>query len=113
MICGTYLIAGAGEVVAELFLDKLTIICNAGSTAEEYAKNNHIPYKEYKISLLPGDVNNDGSMKLADAVSLQNFLLGRTKTLDNWKSADLCEDNRLNGFDMIFMRRLLIEKMQS
>ena len=97
------------------FLDcsKLTIICNAGSTAEEYAKECNIPFKEIQISLLPGDVNNDGYMNIADVVSLQNFLLGRTKTLDNWKNADLCEDNRLNGFDMILMRRLLIEKMQS
>ena len=91
----------------------LTIICNAGSATEKYAKKNRIPYKEYKISLLPGDVNNDSSVNIADVVSLQNFLLGRTKTLGNWKNADLCEDNRLDGFDMILMRRLLIEKMQS
>ena len=73
----------------------------------------NICIKAFTRNFVNGDVNNDGYMNIADVVSLQNFLLGRTKTLDNWKNADLCEDNRLNGFDMILMRRLLIEKMQS
>ena len=58
-----------------------------------------------------GDCNDDGIFSIADAVSLQNFLLGRTTTLGNWKNADLCKDNRLDVFDMVLMRRLLIEKM--
>ena len=91
--------------------DKLTITCYTGSFAEEYAKEHNIPFKEIKGSSLFGDVNNDGSVSIADTVSLQNFLLGRTKTLNNWKNADLCEDNRLDVFDMIVMRRLLIDKI--
>ncbi len=63
------------------------------------------------FDIIPGDVNCDGDINIADAVSLQNFLLGRTKTLGNWKNADLCKDNRIDVFDMVLMRRLLIEKM--
>lgn len=40
---------------------------------------------------------------------LQSWLLGRTKELTNWKAADLCEDNRIDGFDMIMVRRLLVD----
>ena len=61
--------------------------------------------------LLTGCHNGDSFVSIADAVALQNFLLGRIKTLGNWKNADLCKDNRLDAFDMVLMRRLLIEKM--
>ena len=83
-----------------------------GSTAEEYAKKYNRQFIAYDTSNdTPGDVNCDGTVSIADIVSLQNFLLGRTKSLGNWKNADLCKDNRLDAFDMILMRRLLIEKM--
>lgn len=81
------------------------------STAQAYAKKHGRSFKEYYYKSISGDVNSDGSVSIADAVSLQNFLLGRTKTLCNWKNADLCKDNRLDAFDMVLMRRLLIEKM--
>jgi hypothetical protein len=84
----------------------------SGSTAEAYAKKYNRQFIAYDTSNdTPGDVNCDGTVSIADIVSLQNFLLGRTKTLGNWKNADLCKDNRLDAFDMILMRRLLIEKM--
>ena len=58
-----------------------------------------------------GDCNDDGALSIADAVMLQSWLLGRTRTLPNWKAADLCEDNRLDVFDMVRMRQLLIENI--
>lgn len=60
--------------------------------------------------VLYGDVNNDGMISVADAVSLQNYLIGRNKTLPNWKNADICKNNRIDAFDMILMRKLVIEK---
>lgn len=85
-----------------------------GSTAEAYANN--FGYEFVALDEVPaepkyGDVNNDGTISIADAVALQNFLLGRTQTLSNWKNADLCKDDHLDAFDMVLMRRLLIEKM--
>ena len=61
------------------------------------------------ISDISGDVNSDGEFNIADAVALQAFLLGRTQTLANWKNADLCKDDQLDVFDIMFMRRSLIE----
>ena len=57
-----------------------------------------------------GDVNGSGAFEIADVVTLQNWLLGRTTELANWKAADLCEDNKLDVFDLCLMRRLLIEE---
>ena len=56
-----------------------------------------------------GDVNADGELTMADVVLLQKWLLAIPDThLENWKAADLCEDNRLDVFDLCLMRRLLI-----
>ena len=57
-----------------------------------------------------GDVNADGKLTMADVVMLQKWLLAVPDThLENWKAADLCEDNRLDVFDLCLMRRLLID----
>lgn len=41
---------------------------------------------------------------------LQKWLLSEPDVeLADWKAADLCEDDRLDAFDMIEMRKLLIE----
>ncbi|MDE6036317.1 MAG: RICIN domain-containing protein [Ruminococcus sp.] len=56
-----------------------------------------------------GDINNDLSVSVSDAVLLQKWLLSESDSeLINWKSADLCEDGRLDAFDMVEMRKLII-----
>lgn len=99
--------------------DWVTICGYDGSTAEKLAKNAKLtfislgtPPSSITPNVVLGDVNDDGIVSVADIVSLQNYLLGRTKTLENWENADLCKDNRLNAYDMILMRRLLIENMK-
>lgn len=57
-----------------------------------------------------GDVNADGKFNITDAVILQKWLLNIPNTkLDNWKAADLCKDERLDVFDMVEMRKLLVQ----
>ena len=59
--------------------------------------------------LLLGDVNADNQFNIADAVLLQRWLLGDNEAkLINWQAADLCEDGRLDVFDMIAIRQLLV-----
>ena len=56
-----------------------------------------------------GDCNADGEFNVSDVVLLQKWL--RTapgSELENWKAADLCNDDRLDVFDLIMMRRRLI-----
>ena len=54
---------------------------------------------------LRSDVNSDGYFN----VVLQKWLLAvPDTTLNNWKAADLCEDNKLDVFDLCLMKRELL-----
>lgn len=66
----------------------------------------------YEIdTTLYGDVNNDGSVSVSDAVTLQKWLLAVPGTaLANWKAADLCKDEVINVFDLCSLKRLLVQK---
>ena len=58
-----------------------------------------------------GDVDMDGAFNIADVILLQKWLLAIPDThLANWKAADLCEDNRLDVFDLCLMKRELVDK---
>ena len=54
-----------------------------------------------------GDVNGDGQLSVADLVALQKFVLGIGELAD-WQKGDLCQDGRIDSFDLCLMRRLLI-----
>lgn len=56
-----------------------------------------------------GDVNADGKFNIADAVMLQKWLLCAGDITD-WQAGDLCEDGRLDVFDLCIMRRKLLSK---
>lgn len=58
---------------------------------------------------LIGDCNGDGDFTVADAVLLQKWLLAVPNThLANWQAADLCEDGKLDVFDLCLLKRKLI-----
>ena len=62
-----------------------------------------------ETSEVRGDVNADGEFNIADVVTLQNWLLQKSGAqLKNWKSADLCTDGKLNVFDLVLLKRALI-----
>lgn len=71
---------------------------------------------QLKVTVVPvgqnitaGDCNNDGEFNIADVVYLEQWLLNKPNIkLNNWKAADLCEDGRLDVFDLVMMRRKLI-----
>ena len=69
---------------------------------------------EYRVSAkLSGDVNGDSEFNTADLVTLQKWLLGKPDTvLKNWKSADFCNDNVIDSFDLCLMRKALIIAQQ-
>ncbi len=57
-----------------------------------------------------GDTNGDGNFGIADLVTLQKWLLAGSETkLSDKKAADLCEDNVIDTFDLIAMRKMLID----
>lgn len=60
---------------------------------------------------IPGDVNHDGECTVLDVILLQKWLLAVPGTkLPDWKAADLYKDEKLNIFDLILMKRLLLEE---
>ncbi|MBP5433540.1 leucine-rich repeat protein [Ruminococcus sp.] len=59
-----------------------------------------------------GDVNGDKKTSIADLVLLQRWLSGSGKIKSkDWNTADLCKDDRLDVFDLVELRRLLITKV--
>ena len=61
--------------------------------------------------VVPGDVNSDGKVSIADAVLLQQYILRKEKlTPEQGKAADVCKDGVLDSFDMVLIRRLIIGK---
>ena len=64
---------------------------------------------EWDSHTIEGDVNGDGEFNISDAVLLQKWLLAVPDShLANWKSADLCNDNKLDVFDLCLIKRKLI-----
>ena len=61
-----------------------------------------------------GDVNADGAFNIADVVLLQKWLIAVPNVvLIDWKAGDLCEDDRLNVFDLCLMKSTLMEQRLS
>ncbi len=87
-----------------------TIYGYDNSTAQKYAEKYGYNFVSLGKAYIIGDCNDDGTMNIADVVTLQQFLLGNGG-LAEWRNADLCKDERIDVFDMVLMRRLLIEKM--
>ena len=74
---------------------------NNDSTAQQWTLKN-------TNNDVEGDCNNDGKFTIADIVMLQKWLLNDGTVLDNWKAADLYEDDMLNVFDLALMKQKLI-----
>ena len=61
-----------------------------------------------------GDVNGDGSFNVSDAVLLQKWLLAVPEThLADWKAGDICEDNKLDVYDLCAMKEMLSSPQHS
>lgn len=60
-----------------------------------------------------GDLNNDSKVGIADAVVMQNYLLGGAKlTEEQYAAADMNSDKSVDTFDLIIMRKKLVEELE-
>ena len=102
----------SGDYILETDTTKLKSQFEAdGGTMDEAVLGMELP-EETTPPVQPeisGDVNNDGDFNIADAVALQNFLLARSDLIINWQAADICTDQRLNVYDLILMKELLVK----
>ena len=69
-------------------------------------------YKDnYTAMKIKGDINSDGEFNISDAVLLQKWILAEPNAkLADWKAADLCEDGKIDVFDLCMMKRMLVAK---
>ena len=68
-------------------------------------------FADFMSGIIRGDVNDDGEFNVADLLMFQKWLLGNHDAeLANWKAADFCKDERLDSFDLCFMKKRLVEK---
>ena len=73
----------------------------------------NIPVHAENVSV-KGDVNANGDFNLLDVITFHKWLHHMPAvTLANWKAGDLYEDNKLNIFDFLLMKQLLLQKNAS
>ena len=84
------------------------------STAQAYAEKYNRKFvslgKAPEKETCSGDINGDNKVSIADAVILQSYILGKQElTEEQFKNADLTGDGVVDAFDMILLRRMIIE----
>ncbi|MBQ8961441.1 MAG: exo-alpha-sialidase [Ruminococcus sp.] len=101
-----YVLGTSNDVTFELYTTTLRAgqSLTLGANGQSQSVMNYI-VMAVKADGLAGDVNLDGVFNIADLVLFQKWLLAVPDTeLGNWQAADLCEDERLNVFDLIRMK---------
>lgn len=100
-----------GGDLAKLFYiaDEFNFICDDQPEITKF--DNGALDLVFKTKLnITGDANKDGSLGVADVVLLQKWLLNqRIDGYFDWKAADLCTDNKLDIFDLVMLRKKLVE----
>ena len=83
------------------------LLISENENAAGYAKDNGI---KLVSEMIPGDVNADGIFNISDVVLLQKWILAVPDThLAYRKAADLCEDGKINVFDLCLAKRMMLE----
>lgn len=96
-------------ILPDSFLKKI-----AEDLGEEYTDNtnpelnNGFPVFPWQLDImLKGDADNNGIVDVNDAIMLQEWLLGASEELTNWKNVDLCEDGVIDVFDLCLLKKFL------
>ncbi|MDO4863368.1 MAG: RICIN domain-containing protein [Ruminococcus sp.] len=80
-----------------------------GTNGQSSGCVNYSVFVQKKAEKVKGDVNADGELSVADLVLVQKWLLAVPETeLADWQAGDLCEDGRLDTFDLCLMRSSLV-----
>ncbi len=54
-----------------------------------------------------GDVDDSGALDVLDIVMMHKYLHGNS-SLNNWENGDICQDGKINIFDFIALKKLLL-----
>jgi hypothetical protein len=85
-------------------IDNFTIHGYSGTAAETYATENGFEFVSLgdKPQVIPGDVNEDGEVTVADVVALANFLLDESSEI-NAEAADVYKDGKIDAKDLMYI----------
>ena len=103
----------SNDVTFDIYSKKVKAndVVSLGSNGQSaYCVNYVVFASDADISEIKGDVNADGVFDISDVVLMQKWILAMPDVkLADWKAGDLCEDNRIDVFDLCLMKRLLVE----
>lgn len=72
--------------------------------------NDGYPVFEWQLAIA-GDVNTDGTVSVLDVVALQKHLLTTASlNADQLRNADMYDDDVVDGFDLAFLKRVLLSE---
>lgn len=92
------------------YCNDIYVYGKSGNLIDRWCLETHHRTYSNVPKLISGDINLDGECDVSDAVILQRWLLAVPDTrLACWQAADLCEDNRLDVFDLCLMKRMIVE----
>lgn len=89
-----------------VFDQNCTTYGNRDTEAQRYAEEHTYPFTE--LTTLPGDVNSDGALTVADILRMQRYLVSRDLTLINRQMADWNQDGVINATDLALLKRTLM-----
>ena len=89
-----------------VFDQNCTIYGNRDTEAQRYAEEHTYSFTE--LTTLPGDVNSDGALTVADILRMQRYLVSRDLTLINRQMADWNQDGVINAADLALLKRTLM-----
>ncbi len=85
----------------------LSVITSASLITAGIGLNTSITAERSSVSAAAvGDINEDGSVNVSDAIILQKFLIKKASTLGG--NADLTNDGKINVFDFVALKRILL-----
>ena len=101
------------EVIEEEIPQTTTAETTTATTAtivETTTVTTEKPTDDVVPEIVKGDANGDGKMTIADAVSLTNWIMGVSDAkLENPDAVDLCEDGKIDVFDLCLLREELVK----
>lgn len=77
---------------------------------DQFLARANVVFIDEPIDEVEGDVNADGEFNVTDLVLVQKWLIGnQSDEIKNWKAADFVNDDILDVYDLIIMRKKLLK----
>lgn len=93
-------------------LEGLTIYCDEGTSAQQFAEENGIDYEI--IQNIPGDCNLDGTVNILDVIMLNKSIFGKYTLNDRQKQvSDVNKDGIPDATDSLMIMKFLVRLINS